>query len=74
MTRGSHIRQSFCTRVKWGKRCLIVKLRNSSCYLCLACQGLPRGSHPPLPRMNVPLFIDRLRLDATRCNSPGLGV
>src|ERR1700733_7827689 len=30
--------------VKWGKRCLIVKLRNSSCYLCLACQGLPRGS------------------------------
>jgi hypothetical protein len=31
--------------VKWGKRCLIVKLRNSSCYLCLAMPRLRRGSH-----------------------------
>jgi hypothetical protein len=39
-------------------------------YLCLACQGYTLKSDPPLPRVNVPLFIDRLHLDTTRGNNP----
>src|SRR6266516_4221514 len=49
--------------------CMIVSLRNAACYLCLACQGCTLESHPPPPRMNVPSFIDKLQLDATRCSS-----
>jgi hypothetical protein len=67
--------------VKWGKRCLIVKLRNSSCHLCLAMPRLPRGSQPHGLQMHsliysMPGELERKRNTATtkslRSNRMGL--